>query len=264
MNILLNNMLANNIIEFIGQNQAPSKGSEIKNNYFNNIDKNSYLCKKYDDSEFNVYYRNLILSACEGDIMDYFKLDEIRKVYNASQLPQNFRLKSYRKALRLQMSDFSHLLDSIITKFDNDEINLNLSNSFRKISNLKLKNKLNTFSFELLKMFALKMNYKLDFELRRKVGNILGKLILQKFSRNLNTIKPTKYLLTLSSEKIADYISNPKNIKQKNKSSDIKSNGQNNSPESKFVKALNMLIDKANEEKVNADYENAKDSNVIS
>ena len=32
MNILLNNMLANNIIEFIGQNQAPSKGNEIKNN----------------------------------------------------------------------------------------------------------------------------------------------------------------------------------------------------------------------------------------
>ena len=263
MNILLNNMLANNIIEFIGQNQAPSKGSEIKNNYFNNIDKNSYLCKEYDDSEFNDYYRNLILSACGGNIIDYFKLNEIGIVYKASKLPRFFNWNSYHNLLELRISNFIHIMKSIIKDFDSDEIYLNLSKCFRKISTLKLKNELNTFSFELLKTSALKINYKLDFELRRKVGNILGKLILQKFSDNLNTIKPTKYLLTLSSEKIAEYISSPKNIKQKNKSSDIKSNGQDNSPESKFVKALNMLIDKANEEKVNVDYENAKDSNVI-
>ena len=54
LNILLNSILAKNIVKFIQQNEA-SEGIEIKNDYLNNIDKNSYLCKDFDNSEFNMY-----------------------------------------------------------------------------------------------------------------------------------------------------------------------------------------------------------------
>lgn len=261
-NILLNNILANNIIEFIRKSQAPFKGSEIKNNYLFNIDKNSYLFNKYDDSEFNAYYRSLIYSACGGNIMDYYRLYEIRNAYNANELPNIFNWNLYHDILGLRISNFINLMESIIEKFNISDIKLNLSKCFEKISNLKLKNELNTFSFELIKVFALKMNYKLDYELRRKVGNILGQLILQKFYENLNTIQPTKYLLTLSNEKIAKEIS-ISNSKKNYKSSDPKINGNDNSLNSKFKKSLIELINKAEEEMEKLDYQSAQNNNAI-
>ena len=53
LNILLNSILANNIVKFIQQNQA-FEGILIKNDYLNNIDKNSYSCKEFDSQEFNI------------------------------------------------------------------------------------------------------------------------------------------------------------------------------------------------------------------
>ena len=261
-NILLNNILANNIIEFIRKSQDPAKGSEIKNNYSFNIDKNSYLSNKYDDSEFNAFYRSLIYSACGGNIMDYYRLYEIRNVYNANELPNSFNWNNYHDMLGLRISNFINLMESIIDQFNISDINFNLSKSFEKISNLKLRNELNSFSFELIKVFALKMNYKLDYELRRKVGNILGQLILQKFYENLNTIQPTKYLLTLSNEKIAERISSSKS-KKKYKSSNSKINGDDGPLNSKFKKSLRDLINKAENEMENLDYESAQNSNII-
>lgn len=262
MNILLNNKLANNIIEFIRLKEVPSVGKEIKNNYLINIDQKSYLCKKYDDPEFNAYYRHLIMIACRGNIIDYYRLYEIGKVYNVSELPNNFDWGLFHDMLELKVSNFIYSLEIIIGKYNISEMKLNLSKCFKKISNLIIINKLNEFSIELLKAFSLKMNYKLDFELRRKVGNILGQLILQKYHENINTIKPTKYLLTLSSEKIAEDIASSKNRK-KYKSSDSKKNGNSNSLKSKFISSLNMLINTAQKEINEFDYENAKSKKVV-
>ena len=261
--ILLNQILANNIIEFIQKKQDPSKKTEIKNDYFINIEKNSYLCKKYDDSEFNDHYHNLIVNACEGDIIDCLRLYEIKDVYNANALPKFFNNKSYLKSLKLQISNLINSMESIIEKYNISEINLNLSKCFAKISNLKLKNELNAFSFELLKKYSIEMNNKLDFELRRKVGNILGLLILQNFHENINTIKPTKYLLTLSNEKIAEDISNIANSKKKNRPSVPKTNGISDVLKTNFIKSLDMLITKAQQEMNKFDYDEAKNSKVI-
>ena len=123
MDILLNKILANNIIKFVQQNQVPSKGCEIKNNYLFNNDKNSYLCKKYDDSEFNANYSTLILSACGGNMMDYYRLYEIRNVYNVKILPNFFDLKTYHDALKNKISNLINSLDSIIGQLNISEIN---------------------------------------------------------------------------------------------------------------------------------------------
>ena len=60
-------------------------------------------------------------------------------------------------------------LDSAIAKFNVDKNTLNLN---KEINYLKLKTKIYEFSMELIKVFSLKMNCILDFELRRKLGNI--------------------------------------------------------------------------------------------
>ena len=44
----------------------------------------------------------------------------------------------------------------------------------------------------------MKMNYKLDFEMRRKMGNVIGQLLLKNFHENLVEIKPTERLIALS------------------------------------------------------------------
>ena len=81
LNILLNNILAKKIISFIQRKQIPVKGIEIKNDYLNNINKNLYICKAYDNEEFNKYYSNLISNASCGNIRQYYKLNEIRNYY---------------------------------------------------------------------------------------------------------------------------------------------------------------------------------------
>ena len=78
----------------------------------------------------------------------------------------------------MQMLNIINTLDLAIAKFNVDKNTLNLT---KEINYLKLKNKLYEFSMELFKVFSLKMNYKLDFELRRKIGNILGEAILKNF-----------------------------------------------------------------------------------
>ena len=187
----------------------------------------------------------------------------LKDVYNANALPKFFNNKSYLKSLKLQISNLINSMESIIEKYNISEINLNLSKCFAKISNLKLKNELNAFSFELLKKFSIEMNNKLDFELRRKVGNILGLLILQNFHENINTIKPTKYLLTLSNEKIAEDISNIANSKKKSRPSVPKTNGIGDVLKTNFIKSLEMLITKAQQEMNKFDYDEAKNRKVI-
>ena len=105
------------------------------------------------------------------------------------------------------------------------------------------------------------MNYKLDFELRRKIGNILGKEILKKFSNNLNTIKPTKYLYTLSNEIIAEKLSKAMNEKSNSKNYNIK---KVNNLKAKYELSLNKLIDKAREKFNNFDVESSKSNSNVS
>ena len=260
LNILLNSILANNIVKFIQQNQA-FEGIIIKNDYLNNIDKNSYLCKVFDSPEFNMYYSNLISNACDGNINDYYKLNKIRDEYKSQRLPRLFRKKSFYNSLKIQMFNIINTLDLTIAKFNVDKNTLNLN---KEINYLKLKNKLYEFSMELFKVFSLKMNYKLDFELRRKVGNILGEVILKNFKVNLNDIEPTKYLLTLSNEKIVEKLTKLTNTK-KNKPKDLEENKEIGTLKSKYIKSLQMLINKAKDEIDKFDIKNSKNSmNVIS
>lgn len=261
LNILLNSILAKNIISFVQREQFPSKEIEIKNDYLNNINISSYICQEYDNDEFNKYYFNLISNASDGNISQYYKLKEIRNYYKSDKFPKLFRKINFRNVIKLKIENAISSFFLIEAKFNINDLYLILSKCLKKIDELKLKNELNEYSIKLLKIFSIQMNYKLDFELRRKIGNILGKEILKKFSNNLNTIKPTKYLYTLSNEIIAEKLSKAMNEKTNSKNYNIK---KVNNLKAKYELSLNKLIDKAREEFNNFDVESSKsNSNVI-
>ena len=262
LNIFLNNILSKKIIEFIQEDKIPPKEIEIKNDYLNNININSYICQKYDDDEFNKYYSNLISNASDGNISQYYKLNEIKKMYQSDKFPKLFRIINFRNILRLKIENAISSFYLVEAEFNINDLNLTLSKCLKKIDELKLKNELNEYSLQLLHMFSLKMNYKLDFELRRKIGNILGKEILTKFHENLNSIKPTKYLYTLSNENIAEKLSKEMNG---NKSNSKDSNTKRfKDLKEKYILSLNNLIDKARDEIDKFDIESSKSNrNVI-
>jgi hypothetical protein len=83
-------------------------------------------------------------------------------------------------------------------------------------SNLNLKIKVNQFGYEILMKMCLRMNDKLDFEVRRKISNLLGLSILNKFNENIEKMEPSIKLAYLSSEKIKE---KKNKIKQENHSS---------------------------------------------
>lgn len=62
--------------------------------------------------------------------------------------------------------------------------------------------KVNQFGSELYMKMCLRMNNKLDFEVRRKISNLLGLSILKQFNENIEKIEPSIKLVCLSGEKI--------------------------------------------------------------
>jgi hypothetical protein len=91
------------------------------------------------------------------------------------------------------------------------------------------------------------MNYKLDIELRRKVGNIIGKIILKNFHCCLEKLEPTKKMLTLSLEEIGKQYAKCKTPVNK-----LNGNKNNISKSEllklRYKKALNMLKDEVQKE----------------
>ena len=251
LNILMNAYLANKIIIFIQQN-TPSEGIEIKNDYLCNIDESLFLSHEYDNLEFNIYYSNLIFNANVGNIVAYHKLNEIRKKYKNEDFPEAFRDDSYYEFISSKKSKLLIEFDLTVVKIDVNEISLNLSKFMRRVSCLKLNNKITEFYLELMKNISKKMNYKLDFELRRKIGNILGDVLLKKFKDNLEEIEPKKTLITLSSEFIKDELATNLN-KENNNIKEEELSKKINSLKLNYIKSLNMLIKKAREEIDNVD-----------
>lgn len=252
LNILLNTNLADNILTFIQEN-SPKEGFEIKNNYINSFDENIFLCKEFKDyshSEFERYHNNLIQKAYTGKIYEYHLLNEIIEKYEIKygrKIYPKFLLKQfYERSLIFQKENLFNKINLIKIEFNLTETNIILADCLRMINSLKLRNKFLEFSLQLVKMISLQMNYKLDFELRRKAGNIIAKILMKNFYKNLEHFETTKKLLALPSEGSEQRMNQRTQVK-KNKNK--KDKGPILSPmKSKYRKCLNMLYDKVNKE----------------
>ena len=107
--------------------------------------------------------------------------------------------------------------------------NIVLSNEFKLISmnllkNLNivsLKNNILELNFETIKRITVNNNFRQDFELRRKTGNLIAEKILECFFDDLPKIKMTEYNLGLSIDEF------PETLKKLNKLN-ISTNDKNN------------------------------------
>ena len=267
LNILMNGNLAVNILKFI-ELDTVSQRKEIKNNYFEGIDEKVYLCSQHSESEIKDYYSQLINNICDGSLYDYKKLIEIINKYEGLNYLNSSIYNFYKCGLRAQNRNLINTFDIISTKIGLNDTNLILSKSLRAISFLNIKNKFTDFSLQLLKNISLKMNHKLDIELRRKVGNIISKILLKNFHSNLETIVPTKKLLALSTEAIeTKYAKNTTPVKKFNGKN--KSNSQSKKLKLIYQKALSMLKDEVEKElmetnKKDYKYNKTNNMNVIS
>ena len=199
LNILLNVNLANNIINYTENPDA--KIIEIKNNFLLDVQDKPFICENNPATKFNKYYSVLLSQVSLGEIKYFHLLGNIEKMNENLEEPLIFK-NCYYASLKSKNGNLKNLLDSLRLILDSNETNLMLAEYIKESSYLKLKIEFTNFCLELLKNLSMKMNYKLDFEMRRKMGNIIGQLLLKNFHKNLVEIKPTERLIALSSEKI--------------------------------------------------------------
>ena len=92
------------------------------------------------------------------------------------------------------------------------------------INDLKLKNEFFEFCLQLMKIIQLKMNYKFDYELGRKIGNVISTILLKNFNKNLEPIPKSKKLI-LHSRNNSKQKKNEITPNKNNKNLDIKDKG---------------------------------------
>ena len=246
LNMMLNANLAKNIIVFLKDSKDNTTITKyrIENDFLSNVDNDIYFCKNYGDNEFTYYYSKILSEVSRGNIRQYYKLREIKKKYKNNKIGFYFWDNSYQLSLlhKIEKSRNNFLFSKLI--HDSSDIVLDFFNCMRLISNLDLKIRVNQFGYELMKNMCLRMNNKLDLELRRKIGNLISLNIVQKFNDNIEKIEPSIKLLYLSGEKIKN------EKKQKKREFDIhKYNLKNVASEklknldNNYKKTLEMLME---------------------
>ena len=259
LNVLLNTNLADNILSFI-QNNSVDKGKEIKNNYLNDIDEKLFLCNEYGSLKFEQNYFDLLIQANTGNINAYNILNGIIEKYERdykSNIYNKFVLRqTYLSSLNFQGDSLINEINFASDKTNLSETNIILANCLKMINDLKLKNEFLEFCLQLVKMISLKMNYKLDSELRRKIGNIISTIMLKNFNKNLDPIPKSKKLLLYTNEYFKIKVDQNTPTKT-NKNIKLKDEGFE-SLKSKYKLIINMMRDEIKDELINIEKDGSK------
>ena len=139
--------------------------------------------------------------------------------------------------------------------FLNENTQYCLFEAIKRIKELQTLVKKLDFDLELLKKYAIDLDYRVDFEQRRKIGNLLAEKLLALFQNNIEPMKKNEFFLSLSIENIEEKINKLNSSKEKvekEKLSELRE---------KLNKALNFLkeltVNKL-EEKNKSDYDITK------
>ena len=204
LNILLNANLAENIISCAEKNiKSVDKIGEIKNDFLNQVNESLYLCEKYGDTEFKIIYSKLISDISSGNIRRYYILQNIKRKYKNIDQTCSYDIDDKIHSsisTKISFNKNDYMLSQVLCELNKTKYEC--CKLLKIVSNLNLKLKLNFFMIKLLKMTTLQMNKKLNFEVRRKIGNLLGSNILDKFKENIEQIEPSIKIICSSAEKI--------------------------------------------------------------
>ena len=245
LNIILNYYLIEPINRFIKENKnnkGPIKEIVI-NNTFKKAEKESfYMFNSFGDEDFNEFYFKLVLNAQQGNIRSFHKLIDIKQRYISLQKYKRkiFIIRqNYLMVLKLSLD---RLLDELMLMSNLKEFRnfpLMLMDVEQKVYQLQnIQNQLEQ-DLKLIKRFIISMDYRIDYELRRKIGNIIGIEMLKLFGEKIGQIEKIQYLLVLSIEDIETKIAQT-NYTITNKKDQITVVNQ---LKEKYKKALEMLND---------------------
>ena len=223
-NIIENYYLIKQINQIIAeslQNNKKHQNFTIISNYFCKYDECKYLLENND--QFIDNYEILIFYIQTGDLSAYRKAKDICEFYKKKN---NLIIKSnilYKGSYIYSLSSFINISRnkflSCAEMVNSYEIKLLSLNLIKVINSLNLKLNLVETNVEFLKQLNIKIHHKLDFELRRKVGNIIAKSMLESFYDKLDKIDFNKnifYAVEEIEEKIkqSNKIIGPENIKK--------------------------------------------------
>ena len=241
INIMLNFYLIEGINSFI--NKTKNNNDEIQSdtitNKFSINKEESYMFRKYGNEDFKRYYFKLIINAQQGNIKKFHKLMDIEKKYKKLNkvTKEVFSFKQYYIiTLKLELDRYLDdlVLISNINEFrDFPLIILDLKQKNNQLENLQNQMELD---FDLMKKFLISIDHRVDFELRRKIGNIILDKILDIYGNKIDEIEKTIYLLSMAIEDIEKkiFITNLSNNK-KEKENILKD------LTNKYQKALDLL-----------------------
>ena len=157
-----------------------------------------YLCAYFYDKTFKKYYSDLIDSFNNGDYESHFKMEVIKRIYKEiNKIKKNYHFdeKSFYSSLKAIIEYFRgqyHYIKEMISS-----INMKINNNYfkKEIENLNLLIKIHDLDIKLLKKVNMNLLFKYDYELRRKIGNLMAELILSNYFDLLDPIKENDYIL---------------------------------------------------------------------
>ena len=244
INIIQNYLTIKNIIDFIEVNR---KSEIINDAIINNEIKptnNKYFFKKFMGDEFRKYYAVLLNRIQMGHIDCWYKLKNIENNYNKKNINNNaldIINNGYNLFLSVMIMDIKTNFSFYKDILDSSQFSLYFSEFANIYEDILLNFKILEYKFDNLKDITLEINYKLDFEIRRKASNLIAKEIIDKYYKNIYNLKITNYRLTNSLNKIKDKINEINEKKNDNEKLKKKL-------EQKFKRCENLILENAKNE----------------
>ena len=208
INIILNLYLIEPINNFIRENKNNSKiieNTELKNSFKLPGEENDYVFTSFRNGEFDKYYNKLIMGAVIGNVYYYHKLNDIKIYYQKLQLynQESFPIEmSFMMMLFRQIDQGLNELRQITNYKEFKDYSLNFLDLKLKYDQIQVEMNNLELDVELLKKFVITLDYRVDYELRRKIGNIIADKVISFYYDKIDEINATEYLLGLSIEDI--------------------------------------------------------------
>ena len=208
INIILNLHLIEPINKYIKENdkgEVKIKSGTIKNNFIIPKDNVPYVFESFGDINFNEYYRNIIGKSRVGKIDSFHKLVDIKNHYRKIGRDkeeimslEDENIGFMKLWVEKEIADLFRIsLEQAISEYP-----IIAFDTKRQLNKLQILYDQLELDFELLQNFVLKIDYRVDYELRRKIGNIIAAKLINDYQNKIDTFELTEYLLTLSIEDI--------------------------------------------------------------
>ena len=199
INIIMNYSIIEKINNFITKyEKTKNMTDKITNTLFNKEKESHYMCRYFYNKEFKTEYSELINAVNNGNYEYYFKMKDLKLFYkkmNRISLKYDWDNFSFFSSLKGKIDFFRsqyHYMKEIISEINN---NLNINYIKKENENIKLLFKVFEIDLNLIKKINMSLLYKIDLQLRRKVGNLFAELLIVNNSNLLDEIEETDYII---------------------------------------------------------------------